>query len=1055
LKVQFTDSSTGTITSRLWDFGDNTTDTSKNPLHGYITTGSFSVKLVVSGPGGKDSITKANYIVITASIPKPVPKISGTPTSGTDSLKVQFIDSSTGTITSRLWTFGDNATDTSKNPLHGYITTGSFSVKLVVSGPGGKDSVTKANYIVITASVAKPKAGFSGAPTSGTDSLKVQFTDLSTGTITSRLWDFGDGSIDSSKNPLHDYTKTGSFSVKLVVVGPGGKDSTTGSGPIVISPSIDTETVVNTIKITKITFDSVTNAIKIYWTKDSTQSKNYSIGISCSATGYPADTGVAKQIVTGNRSSDSVTISLGKSILFDTTYFVALWLKRGGGPWTSPIKTTVATHSYSWQEIVYFSLDSLRDTSYAFNKHVRLCNDIPSDPVTDSLAVWSPEDSLKNGFIPVSMGFNFKQKTNSPKFYVGIACDSIPQGNSRNVRLYRYDGHNWLVERSSVFDAAANIVYVKTNDLRFPFIAMVDTKKPAVSPVGKDDGPILSGTAIKDTVVVGDNISNMECTFRCAKGANAFSEGDSVDTILTSKSDTLIFTIPANYVNEDNGVRAFFVASDGANADTVNFSRQVIRSQGSDVVTADAMQWTPLHVTAMPDSPAASYALRNFAKNGAWHYDPAAFRMFRWLPCSLNVNTTDKWIEYSDAQKDCFSFVPGNVFWLKSRQRSVIDFGRATTLSLVEPFEILLQPDDWTDIAVPYKFNVVIGDVLGATIAAGQQIDSLEFYQWALNANKRYFPKPVYNERLSVVDSSLGNPAYALVSGENVGYTVLNTSHSAVPLSVVPVPVSMSRLSAALAKKLVRENWAIKAIGMTGDGASLGPVYCGYAGGKEKKADFFSAPPQLDNIALRVCDAAKRLFGHEIVRGSLDEGGTSFDVAIVNSSTAASEVEYRFETVNALPAGMQAMLVDPKTGTCRSIEKPLSVSVGGGERVYRRLVVGDKDYLAKIKLETRFWRLDFFGASPNPFSRMVRIRYSLPAAGISRVKVSIIGVSGRTVFETQRMSDNGPGLQEILWDGMDGHNRHVAAGVYVLRMTAFGDKAAVAGTFERKMTYMP
>jgi hypothetical protein len=71
------------------------------------------------------------------------------------------------------------------------------------------------------------------------------------------------------------------------------------------------------------------------------------------------------------------------------------------------------------------------------------------------------------------------------------------------------------------------------------------------------------------------------------------------------------------------------------------------------------------------------------------------------------------------------------------------------------------------------------------------------------------------------------------------------------------------------------------------------------------------------------------------------------------------------------------------------------------------------------------------------------------------VKVSIIGVSGRTVFETQRMSDNGPGLQEILWDGMDGHNRHVAAGVYVLRMTAFGDKAAVAGTFERKMTYMP
>jgi hypothetical protein len=166
-------------------------------------------------------------------------------------------------------------------------------------------------------------------------------------------------------------------------------------------------------------------------------------------------------------------------------------------------------------------------------------------------------------------------------------------------------------------------------------------------------------------------------------------------------------------------------------------------------------------------------------------------------------------------------------------------------------------------------------------------------------------------------------------------------------------------------------------------------------------------------------------------------------------------VEYRFEMVNPLPAGMQAMLIDPQTGTCLSIEKPLSASVGGGESVYRQLVVGGKDYLAKIKRETRFWRLDFLGASPNPFSRVVRIRYSLPAAGISRVKLSIIGVSGRTVFETQRMSDNGPGLQEILWDGKDGHNRHVAAGVYVLRMTAFGDKTTIAGTFERKMTYMP
>ena len=53
------------------------------------------------------------------------------------------------------------------------------------------------------------------------------------------------------------------------------------------------------------------------------------------------------------------------------------------------------------------------------------------------------------------------------------------------------------------------------------------------------------------------------------------------------------------------------------------------------------------------------------------------------------------------------------------------------------------------------------------------------------------------------------------------------------------------------------------------------------------------------------------------------------------------------------------------------------------------------------------------------------------------------------------MSDNGPGVQEILWDGLDGRKHHVGAGVYVLRMTAFDEKTNIAGTFERKMTYMP
>ncbi|MGB7569297.1 MAG: PKD domain-containing protein, partial [Chitinivibrionales bacterium] len=949
---------------------------------------------------------------------------------------------------------------TSKNPVHDYKKAGIFSVNLVVIGPGGKDSFPQLSYINITASIPKPKASFSGAPTTGTDSLKVQFIDSSTGTITSRLWTFGDNSTDTSKNPLHDYITTGSFSVKLVVSGPGGKDSVTKTNYITIISSIDTTTVVNTIQIKKITFDPVANAIKVFWTKDSAQSKNYTIGIYCSASGYPADTGVVKQIAPGNLPSDSASIALGKSIMFNTTYYVALWLKKGGGPWTVPIKDSIMTPSYTWQGVVYFRPDSVRDTAYAFNKRIRIVTDIPFDSMTDTLIAWpAPPDAAKNGFIPVSVGFYFKQQSaQSPYFYVGIACDSIPKKYSiASVRIYQYAGGCWTVEQSSGTDAVNNIVYVKTRDRADPFIAMIDAVPPAVTPSGKADGPALSNQPIADTVMVSDNICNMHCAFRYAKGANSYSEGDSVDTILNSKSDTLVFTVPGSVVSEDAGVRAMFIASDGANADTVDFSRQVIRGKQSDAVTTDALQWMPLHVTAMPDSPSARFALRNFAVNGAWKYDPKAFRMFRWFPCSLNVGATDKWVEYSDAQKDLFSFAPGNVFWLKTRQQSLIDFGSAETPSLITSFPATLQPNDWTDIAVPYKFNVIIGDILTATAAAGQPADSLQWYQWGLDTNKHYATKPVYVQGLSDINLDFGNTGDTLVSNPFVGYSVLNPYNRPVQLSIPPVPASMSAfgLPKKTAKKLARDGWAIRVLGRTRDGTPLCPVYCGYAPGKETRRDFFSAPPQLDNIAIRACDAKKNLFGHEIVRGALDEGGASFDLAVVNGSASLSAVEYGFETVNALPRGMQAMLVDLQTGALSSIEKPLVVSVNGGERFYLRLAVGGKEYLSKIKLEARLWRLGLLDAFPNPFGRQVRIRYPLPAAGIGLVKLSVIGVSGKTVFETTRAPGMAAGVQEFLWDGTDGRKNRVGTGVYVLRMTAFDEKAKIAGTFERKITCLP
>ena len=101
------------------------------------------------------------YINIMSRDPVPVAPVaafSGTPTTGTAPLTVQFSGSATGTGPfTYAWDFtNDGVTDsTTQNPSHIYPSAGTYSVNLTVTGPGGSDSETKTNYITVTAVIVK------------------------------------------------------------------------------------------------------------------------------------------------------------------------------------------------------------------------------------------------------------------------------------------------------------------------------------------------------------------------------------------------------------------------------------------------------------------------------------------------------------------------------------------------------------------------------------------------------------------------------------------------------------------------------------------------------------------------------------------------------------------------------------------------------------------------------------------------------------------------------------------------------------------------------------
>jgi PKD repeat protein len=86
-------------------------------------------------------------------------------------------------------------------------------------------------------SVGAPSASFSASPQTGTVPLAVSFTNTSTGSPTSHLWNFGDGTTSTAANPTHTYVSPGTYSVSLQVSNTAGSSLVVRDAVVAISPT--------------------------------------------------------------------------------------------------------------------------------------------------------------------------------------------------------------------------------------------------------------------------------------------------------------------------------------------------------------------------------------------------------------------------------------------------------------------------------------------------------------------------------------------------------------------------------------------------------------------------------------------------------------------------------------------------------------------------------------------------------------------------------------------------------------------------------------------------
>jgi PKD repeat protein len=130
------------------------------------------------------------------------------------------------------WSFegGIPSVSSDSNPKVIFNQKGTYEITLIVSNSLGSDT------IVSSVNIGNgPTALFTyDVPSSG----NVQFN-YTGSDETSLLWNFGDESTSSEKNPLHTYTKSGIYTVTLVVENLCGKDTFQREVNVLISSSED------------------------------------------------------------------------------------------------------------------------------------------------------------------------------------------------------------------------------------------------------------------------------------------------------------------------------------------------------------------------------------------------------------------------------------------------------------------------------------------------------------------------------------------------------------------------------------------------------------------------------------------------------------------------------------------------------------------------------------------------------------------------------------------------------------------------------------------------
>jgi PKD repeat protein len=188
LTVSFVDTSTdssGTITSRSWNFGDSSTSTAQNPSHTYAAAGTYTVTETVTDSNSQSNSHSASVTVSTTTPPPPPP--SNLFTNGGLETSVSPWTASSGVYCTNSTCSGETAHGgTGFAWLDGYGSAHTDTLSQSITIPAGKTSATLSFYLHIdtkeTGTTAYDKLTVTATPSGGSATTLATYSNVNAAT---------------------------------------------------------------------------------------------------------------------------------------------------------------------------------------------------------------------------------------------------------------------------------------------------------------------------------------------------------------------------------------------------------------------------------------------------------------------------------------------------------------------------------------------------------------------------------------------------------------------------------------------------------------------------------------------------------------------------------------------------------------------------------------------------------------------------------------------------------------------------------------------------------